>query len=123
MDKKLYGYCGIDCTACDVFQATAADDDNLRRKCAENPVWKDAAIQYWGLEGLDPDNIDCKGCHAESGTIFISCARCPIRSCARNHGYLSCAECPDWQTCERLAGLLADDPQARHNLEELSGQK
>jgi hypothetical protein len=122
MDNTLHGYCGIDCTKCDVFQATSAADDDLRRQCAENPVWKDTAAQHWGISKLNPRDMNCMGCHAEGNTIFFSCAKCPIRECARSRTYTSCAECPDWITCRRLAGLLEDIPQAKQNLLDFSRQ-
>ena len=122
MDEKLFGYCGIDCTDCSVFKATAADDDNLRRKCAEDPLWKNAAANYWGMKELDPKVMNCRGCKAEGDDIFLSCAKCPIRRCARDKRLDSCGRCADWQACRRLVGLFDDVPQARENLRKLSAE-
>lgn len=114
-------YCGLDCTTCSVYQATVTGDRELQAQCARE--WQGTASEHWGLAELQPEQMSCRGCKGEEPPLFLSCQRCPIRSCARGRGFATCAECTDWSSCGRLSGLLADVPAARENLQQLSGAK
>ncbi len=111
-------YCGVDCAACEVFQATANGDRERQARCAAE--WTPVAIQHWGMAELKAEDMVCRGCRNDTGPLFLGCRKCPIRACCREHGFRTCAECREWTACERLAGLLADVPAARETLTRLS---
>ena len=103
--------CGLDCTACDAFKATATNDDALRAKVAAE--WSKAFHAT-----LTADQIHCTGCHG-TGVHFAYCeSMCAIRKCATGRGYDTCAPCPDY-ACDHLAQVFGMAPQARENLERL----
>ena len=108
---KLIGSCGLNCLACEAYQATK-DNDDVRRA--------EIAIE-WGKRyeaQLTAADINCEGCTG-GGAKFSWCGKCPIRACATGKGYQSCAECA-LLPCETVAWLLEAVPEAKANLAELS---
>jgi hypothetical protein len=91
-------YCGLDCSGCDVFQATAFDDDGLRQDYA------DKVKLQWKIE-VDPASINCHGCRDERPKTGF-CASCEVRACAKDRGFKNCAPCPDYG-CEKLQKVHA----------------
>jgi hypothetical protein len=86
-------YCGLDCSGCDVYRATAFDDDDLRAAYAQK------VFAQFKLE-VEPAKVNCHGCRdARPKTGF--CAWCQVRSCAIERGYENCAYCPDY-ACDKL---------------------
>ncbi len=64
---------------------------------------------------ITPDSINCMGCRAD-GIKFAYCDyMCPIRKCAKEKEYETCAECPCKTDCEKLAPFM-DNEEARKNL-------
>ena len=61
---------------------------------------------------------DCDGCRTEGDRLFAGCKLCPIRKCAREKEFDSCADCGEY-ACEQLKALLAREPTARAQLDEL----
>lgn len=110
-------YCGINCRHCDVYKATTQGDLAARARAAK--LFAKTAQEHWGMAALDPMVLDCTGCR--SGCVqHHGYGRCPIPPCARKRNLASCGLCPDWRTCQRLAGVFADEPQARTNLEAIA---
>ena len=74
-------YCGLDCSGCDVFQATAWNDDGLRQ------AYADKVFKSWKLV-VEPATLNCHGCRDE---------RPKSGFCATCHSYagvtLDCFEC------------------------------
>jgi hypothetical protein len=116
-----FAYCGIDCTDCDVYKASAHGDEEARRRALK--TWTKTAQEHWGMTSLDPAILKCKGCRAEGKDIFKGCRHCPIRACARRRGLASCGLCPEWRTCKRLDSLLGDCPEARPVLERIEAAR
>ena len=110
--------CGVDCKSCDVYKATVHDDREARTRAAR--TWTETAQQHWGMQTLDPDVLDCRGCRAEGCVQHRGHGRCPIRPCAMKRGLASCGLCPEWQTCERLTEVFADESEARANLGKIA---
>lgn len=109
---SIIASCGIDCTKCDAYIATMANDDAARGRIAEK----------WGKEynfAFKPGDINCHGCHATDGVQIGHCAQCGIRKCAFGMGYKTCAECADLDTCAQLAAFISQIPGARDNLKAL----
>ncbi len=103
MDQNIV-YCGLDCTKCPIYLATKNNDEELRKKTA----------QEWGME---VETLYCDMCNSD-GKLFSWCAECPIRACAREKGFKTCAECPNYP-CEKLTEPHAKYPEQKQNLDAL----
>ena len=86
-------YCGLDCSSCDVYRATAYDDDDLRQEYASK------VLEQFKIE-VEPANVNCHGCR-DARPKSGYCAWCQVRSCAIDRGYENCAYCPDY-ACDKL---------------------
>ncbi|MBN1533834.1 MAG: DUF3795 domain-containing protein [Spirochaetes bacterium] len=51
----------------------------------------------------------CRGCTIgyDDGSRDLSRARCVMKICCIGKGYVSCADCPDLGSCERLQAFFA----------------
>ena len=86
-------YCGLDCSGCDVFRATAFDDDDMRKQYTDK-IFKQFKVK------VEPEAVNCHGCRdARPKSGF--CARCQVRQCAIDRGLENCATCEDYG-CEKL---------------------
>ena len=103
MDKNIV-YCGLDCVKCPIYIATKNNDEELRKKTAEQ----------WGMEA---EKLYCDMCNSD-GKLFYWCAECPIRACAVERGFKTCAECSDYP-CEKLAEPHAKFPEQKQNLDAI----
>jgi len=118
VDPEQLSYCGFDCKGCGVFKVTVHGDEEALQEVL--PLWEKTAQTHWGMEKLDPAILRCTGCRVEGDDIFRGCRDCPIRRCCREKGLTSCALCPDWRECTRLAELFRNEPQARDNLDAMA---
>ena len=114
MPDEVRAPCGILCSAetCEVFKATVTDDNELRQKCL--PKWQEIAREHWRTE-IELEDIYCRGCILTDDATFAPC-HCPIAACAKEKGYASCAQCPEWKTCDWLTMLHKDCSEAREYL-------
>ncbi|MBN2510540.1 MAG: DUF3795 domain-containing protein [Spirochaetales bacterium] len=112
MSEVIIAKCGLSCTDCGAYQATIADDDELRKMTAEE--W---SKMYGG--SIAPESINCLGCQEKDETkVFGHCTVCGIRTCAKEKGYTTCADCPDFG-CDKVAELWKHASFAKTNLEAL----
>ena len=120
---KKYGlaYCGLDCDSCSAFIATKNNDDELRRKTAEE--WTRDYSQYFGGRILKAEDMNCCGCRSEAKALFIGCSMCPIRKCAKEKGVRSCAYCRKLDSCEMIKGFFSCHEQAKQNLYALRAKR
>ncbi len=109
--EEMIGYCGIDCTSCDAFIATQANDSALREKTAKK--WS----KEFNYPGLRPEDISCNGC-LSNGPLFSHCHDCEIRKCAMEKGVKNCAYCSDYP-CEKLQKFHERVPSAKATLDGL----
>ena len=84
-------WCGVDCNSCDVFKATVHGDEEARMRAVK--LWTKTAQEHWGMETLDPEILDCKGCRSEGHAKHKGYGRCPISPCAKSRGLASCGLC------------------------------
>ena len=91
-------YCGLDCSGCDVYQATKFDSDDRRQQYADK-VFNQFKIK------VEPATINCHGCRDERPKTGY-CAMCEIRSCTIERGLENCATCVDYG-CEKLQKVHA----------------
>lgn len=107
--KKLIAYCGLDCEKCDARIATVNNDDALREKTAKS--WS----KMNGVE-ITADLINCLGCRVDGPKTTFCDSLCPIRQCAVKRGVDTCADCPEWESCQTVAMITANNPEAQDNL-------
>jgi hypothetical protein len=104
-------YCGLDCAACPAFHGAERLSLDERQAVAEQ--WN---IEYGGAHTAA--DIDCVGCQYEGKHTPHCESLCDIRTCAIEKAVSTCAACADYG-CARLAGFIANVPQAKANLEAL----
>lgn len=107
----MIAYCGLVCTECPAYLATLEDDDDQRRKVAEN----------WSRDynaDIKPEDINCEGCLPGRSVYFSHCNVCEIRACGTSRGLQNCAYCDDF-ACERLEPFLEAVPDARGRLTQI----
>ena len=107
----MIGACGIDCSQCEAFLATQADDMAALELVAAK--W----TKEYNATGLTALNVQCDGCMTE-GRKVGHCGECKIRLCALERGVANCAACSDYP-CEQLSAFFQMVPQARVNLDAL----
>jgi hypothetical protein len=107
----LMSYCGLICNDCPAYQATVANDDNLRQQTAEK--WR----QAFGTE-IKAEDINCLGCKSE--TVLGYCKVCKIRECNVGKAYQHCAECDSF-ACDQLTDFWRHAPEAKERLTRIRG--
>lgn len=107
--KKLIACCGLDCEKCDARLATVNDDNALREKTAK--LWSE-------LNGvpITAEMINCMGCRADGVKTPFCDGMCEIRKCVNSRGYDTCGECAELETCETVAMIVKNNPDALNNL-------
>lgn len=109
--STLIAACGIDCSKCEAYIATQANDAAALEQIAAK--WR---VEY-NAPGITAANILCDGCMTGGRTIG-HCAECKIRLCAVERGLENCAACPDY-ACAELNAFFKMVPQAQANLDSL----
>jgi len=104
----LMAYCGLDCSKCFGYKKTISEAaKGLRRTMRAEKikqVWP--SIPFLGDYDSFKKSLDalasmrCKGCLEGGGPPW-----CKIRTCCRKRGYESCAQCDEFESCEKLAFL------------------
>ena len=112
--SSLIGYCGLYCNACGIRQhKITIAVNNLRRIIAaygfdkitpELANWEPSFKHYKEfdqvMDGLVKLFGDCPGCLQGGGD-----PNCKVRSCAKQKGYRTCAECAEAERCEKLTPM------------------
>jgi len=109
--EKMIAYCGLDCTGCPAHLATLDDDDDQRRKVAQE--WSSAYDT-----DIKPEEINCEGCLPGGSVYFTHCNVCEIRACGVERAVQNCGYCDDF-ACEKLERFLESVPEARARLSEI----
>ena len=102
--ETMISRCGLECTQCPAFIARVEDNDELRRKTAEE--WS----KQFNMT-VPPERINCDGCLSE-GVHSQYCEMCEIRKCGKEKGLTSCAFCGDY-ACEKLGKVLDMAPECK----------
>ena len=105
----MIAFCGLDCSACEAYKATVADDDNLREKVAKE--WSEL-----NHVTITPDMINCAGCRADGPKTVFCASLCQIRQCALKKGFSTCGDCEVMDRCDKVAMIHKTNRQARENL-------
>jgi hypothetical protein len=119
----LATYCGLYCGACDIYQQRISKSGNELKKVLDAYSFADIAKEVPGLEGYDTfyktlNTLitffgQCPACQKGGGP-----PQCQVRTCCREKGYQTCAECPSLP-CEKLKPLLESYPGLLENLKEI----
>lgn len=110
MDKIL-AYCGLYCTECPAYIAKQTNDDELRKKTAEE--WS----KMFNSE-IKPEDINCDSCLTKDGVVIQYCNVCEIRKCAQEKNVENCAFCEEY-TCEKLEKWFKNVPNAKALLDQI----
>lgn len=110
--NQMIACCGLDCEKCDARIATITNDDALREKTAA--LW----TKLNGVT-ITPEMITCTGCRTAGVKTPFCNSLCRIRSCVREKGLNTCADCPQLDKCQTLGRITANDPSALENLKLL----
>ena len=112
--EKIIACCGIICSECPAFLATRKDNDNERKRVAE--MWADRIIISDKIMPVKWQDINCDGCHADNGRIFIYCRPCEIRKCCQEKNLINCAYCTNYP-CEKIEKNTS--PESRKVLDDI----
>jgi len=107
----MIAFCGIDCSQCPAYVAKMNNDDELRKKTAEE--WS----KQFGMQ-FDPIDVNCDGCTSETGVHIAYCGLCEIRICGVQNKVKNCAYC-DQYVCDKLNKWFESVPEAKNRLEEI----
>jgi hypothetical protein len=107
---KLQAYCGLDCSECEAYIATQADD-----RAGLEATAKKWAEQFGG-SGDSWEACVCDGCSSGKRTSTAHAATCAIRLCASRRGVVTCAHCADYG-CAALQQFFAFAPVLKERLE------
>ena len=91
--EKHLAYCGLDCSACEVYVATKLDCEDLRQAYAEKQS------KRWKIH-IEPSTVNCHGCKSKIPKTGF-CATCEVRKCTIERGLENCAYCEDFP-CNKL---------------------
>ncbi|MDX9954065.1 MAG: DUF3795 domain-containing protein [Anaerolineae bacterium] len=102
--------CGYRCDLCLAYKP------NIEAQPENRQVLSDGWHTYFGFR-IPPEALCCDGCMAENPHLIDSA--CPVRPCAIARGLEHCAQCPDYEGCEKLAERLVvfEELQARMGIE------
>jgi len=113
--ENLIAYCGLDCAGCPAYIAKKNNDDELRKKTAQE--WS----KMFNVE-LKPEEINCDGCAVVGKHIAYCENLCEMRKCAMAKKVINCAYCEDY-ACETLTAFLKHVPEAKQRLDEIAKNK
>jgi HEAT repeat protein len=104
----MIAYCGLDCSKCEGYLATQANDAQQIAEVAEN----------WSVKfnaDVKPEHVICDGCKDDGRKSFYCGKLCKIRKCCIDKKYGSCIECSDF-VCSDLEFVLDNSFEAIDNL-------
>ena len=110
-EVKMIAYCGLDCSKCEGYLATQADDNAKRTAVAEQ--W---SAQY--SADIKPEHINCDGCRSQGRNFFYCLQICEIRKCCIERQVTHCAACNAYG-CDKLEKFFQLAPEARIALNKL----
>ena len=107
-DNNVIAYCGLDCSQCFGYTKTISEAAKELRRVMRHERMKVAweTMPFLGEYSSFKKSLDalaglsCRGCRAGGGNPW-----CKIRKCCQKKGYDSCAQCSEFETCDKLKTL------------------
>lgn len=109
--EEMISYCGIICTECPGYIATQNDDDEARKKTADE--WS----KNYNAD-VKPEEVNCDGCLSNTGRLIGHCRVCEIRKCGQDKKIKNCAYCDEY-ACEKLSQFHEMAKDAKTKLEDI----
>jgi hypothetical protein len=109
----MIAICGTNCHQCEAYLATQANDEAAKERVAAQ--WR----QAYHAPHIDAAYVTCDGCLASDKRLGGHCLECNIRACGIEHQRPTCAHCPDYDTCDKLAQLLSFASELKNGLDEI----
>ena len=103
--------CGLDCSKCEGYLATQADDDEMRTSVAKE--WSE---RY--QVDIKTEHINCDGCRSDGRKFFYCSDMCELRKCCLEKDLINCAAC-DMYACDKLEAFFQLAPEVRAALDAL----
>ena len=103
-------YCGLLCSECPVYVATAQNDNLAKAKLAKE--------YSGGGNQFSVQDMDCYGCFSESSRSNKMCGSCEIRNCARPRGLKNCGYCGDYP-CRYINDHVPEGSDNRKRLDRV----
>jgi hypothetical protein len=111
--ERMTAVCGLDCATCEAYLAAQADDEAAKERVAAK--WR----EEYKAPGIDPSYVTCDGCLTFEGRLGGHCYECELRACGVERGVPNCGNCPDYDSCEKLAEFIKFVPHVRATLDEI----
>jgi len=108
----MIAMCGLVCTDCPAYIAAQKNDDKERKRVAK--VWSTDEVH------LEPEDVNCAGCLADSERIIKFSRNCEVRLCGFVKNVENCAYCEEYP-CEKLNKIHEKSPEANVTLDEIRG--
>jgi hypothetical protein len=97
IDFGKLSYCGVPCAqACELYKATAENDEKAKKLIYEQWNWK----EKFGID-YDPEKIFCYSCKPGDKPMKSGMAECTVRICAMANGMESCVQCKNLSACDK----------------------
>jgi hypothetical protein len=109
-------YCGLLCTGCPIQWISRQTNEQKRQRMKAEVVR--LYNEQLGIQLKLEEITACDGCKSEGGSHFSLSKDCPIRLCAKQKKYDSCAQC-DIYPCSFLDEIFKSDPAAKTRLNVL----
>ncbi len=93
----MLAYCGINCEDCPAYQGTVGSKIELLEKASKAFSNGTVGAEDWVCLGCTP---------ADQAFLAKPCAACKMRACTIAKGVQNCAACGDFESCERIQGVL-----------------
>ena len=107
---EYISYCGLLCNECQVYIATARNDEQMKAKLAK---------EYSGERNqFSIKDINCYGCFWEGNKTSKMCGGCEIRNCAEEKEVKNCAYCGDYP-CRYITSHLPEGSDNRKRLDKI----
>jgi hypothetical protein len=95
--KQILTRCGYRCDLCLAYRPNIEKHPENRQKLSDG--WH----KYFGFR-LQASEICCDGCMTENPRLIDR--GCPVRPCVIERGLGNCAQCGDYDGCDKLAQRL-----------------
>jgi hypothetical protein len=109
MARSLIGACGMLCSTCAIFIATASLDRAKMAELAEE-------LSKESRKKLGTSDINCWGCRCSDKHCFN--ANCRFRKCSKNKGLEFCYRCAQYP-CDNIQAFYKKQPSAQENLKRI----